>query len=451
MANKNYRDAATLNLKAVVRETGLKPDTLRAWERRYGLPQPERTAGGHRLYSQRDVEILKWLIDRQEEGLSISRAVDLWQQLQADGKDPLVTMPLEKAQSASVFASGASIDAIREEWIQACMAFDEQHAEQILTRAFALYPPDQVCIQVLMKGLSKIGNGWYDGDITVQQEHFASELAIRRVETLLTASPPPTLQGKILILCPPDEEHTFSPLLLTYLLRRNGRRALFLGANVPLGRLEHTISNTKPNLVILVAQQLQSAANLLLMANTLQKLDLLVAYGGRIFNLLPEIRDRIPGLFLGEVLEEAPAAVAYFLSHTILQNQVQEPPELYKRIFQSFQSQLVDIESAIWDEIMGTGIPFMQLALANANMAQNIMAALTLGEISFLGYDLQWIRDLLHNHDIPDEILNRYVSTYANAVSSELDHGGELISDYLISLLNHDKNVATNPQPEQQS
>jgi DNA-binding transcriptional MerR regulator len=54
----------TFNLKAVLKETGLKPDTLRAWERRYGLPQPERSPGGHRLYSQRDIDIIKWLMTR---------------------------------------------------------------------------------------------------------------------------------------------------------------------------------------------------------------------------------------------------------------------------------------------------------------------------------------------------------------------------------------------------
>ena len=77
------------NLKVVIRETGLKADTLRAWERRYGLPQPERTSGGHRLYSQRDIEIIKWLMARQQEGLSISRAVDLWRGLESEGQDPL--------------------------------------------------------------------------------------------------------------------------------------------------------------------------------------------------------------------------------------------------------------------------------------------------------------------------------------------------------------------------
>jgi MerR family transcriptional regulator, light-induced transcriptional regulator len=80
----------TFNLKAVTQETGINPDTLRAWERRYGLPQPERTAGGHRIYSQHDIALLKWLLARQEEGLSISRAVDLWRKLKTEGQDPLL-------------------------------------------------------------------------------------------------------------------------------------------------------------------------------------------------------------------------------------------------------------------------------------------------------------------------------------------------------------------------
>ena len=80
----------TYNLKVIVSETGIKPDTLRAWERRYGLPAPERTKGKHRLYSQYDLEIIKWLIARQDEGMSISRAVKLWRQLEEEGQDPLL-------------------------------------------------------------------------------------------------------------------------------------------------------------------------------------------------------------------------------------------------------------------------------------------------------------------------------------------------------------------------
>ena len=76
------------NLKVVLQETGIAADTLRAWERRYGIPMPQRTAGGHRLYSQYDIETIKWLMARQAEGLSISRAVDLWNEHNASGVDP---------------------------------------------------------------------------------------------------------------------------------------------------------------------------------------------------------------------------------------------------------------------------------------------------------------------------------------------------------------------------
>src|SRR5918993_3655703 len=83
------RTTPAYNLKVVLKETGIAADTLRAWERRYGLPMPQRSAGGHRLYSQRDIETIKWLMKRQEEGLSISRAVDMYNDLLASGSDPL--------------------------------------------------------------------------------------------------------------------------------------------------------------------------------------------------------------------------------------------------------------------------------------------------------------------------------------------------------------------------
>ena len=46
-------------LNYAVKETGIKADTLRAWERRYDLPHPSRTEGGQRLFSEKDIEIIK--------------------------------------------------------------------------------------------------------------------------------------------------------------------------------------------------------------------------------------------------------------------------------------------------------------------------------------------------------------------------------------------------------
>ena len=74
------------NLGYVIRETNIHPDTLRAWERRYGLPKPQRSEGGHRLYTSRDIEIIRWLMQQQNNGLSISKAVALMKELVADGR-----------------------------------------------------------------------------------------------------------------------------------------------------------------------------------------------------------------------------------------------------------------------------------------------------------------------------------------------------------------------------
>src|ERR671930_2686191 len=71
------RDAPVYNIKAVSRLTGVPADTLRRWESRYQAIIPRRTAGGYRLYSQRDVDTILWLKGKLAEGLSISRACEM--------------------------------------------------------------------------------------------------------------------------------------------------------------------------------------------------------------------------------------------------------------------------------------------------------------------------------------------------------------------------------------
>src|SRR5574338_1215701 len=100
------------NLKAVLKETGIAADTLRAWERRYGLPKPQRTPGGHRLYSEHDIRLIKWLISKQAEGLSISRAVELWRDQSSAGRDPL-SDKLAAGPSSSGALPVASLESLR--------------------------------------------------------------------------------------------------------------------------------------------------------------------------------------------------------------------------------------------------------------------------------------------------------------------------------------------------
>ncbi len=424
----------TFNLKAVLKETGLKADTLRAWERRYGLPEPERSAGGHRLFSQRDIETLKWLIARQEEGLSISRAVDLWRSMEQQDQDPLQAMPIGPAPDRRQFPSGVAIDELRHSWIEACRAFDENRAEQILTQAFAQFPPETVCLDVLVKGHSEIGKGWYKGEISVQQEHLASSLAIRRIEALLTAAPPPSYPGTILILCPPEDEHTFSPLVLTYLLRRRGRMATFLGANVPLQRFEETLQTVQPQLVVMTAQDMRTAAALLPFSEMLAREDIPLAYGGLVFNLIPKVREHIPGHFLGETLGQAPDVIEALISTRPKKIATAALSEAYQRALAAFTQKHTALIAQVSADLVREDVHPQHLTEANLHLNEDVIAALRLGDLHFLAQNMEWVKGLIKNYGIPVELLDRYVKTYLDAVRVVMGDDGEVVLQYFDDL-----------------
>ncbi|HZD10621.1 MAG TPA: MerR family transcriptional regulator [Candidatus Binatia bacterium] len=435
-------ETPTFNLKAVVQETGIKPDTLRAWERRYGLPQPARSSGGHRLYSQHDIDTLKWLMERQEEGLSISRAVDLWNQLVGEGKDPFWEMGDEEADVAAPprLEVGDTLAELRQSWIEACLAYDEQRAEYTLSQAFALYAPETACIELLQKGLSQIGELWYDAEATPQQEHFASALAIRRLEALLAAAPPPTRPARVLIGCPPEEEHTFSSLLLTLFLRRRGWDTIYLGANVPLERLERTVERTKPALVVLSAQTLNTAGTMLTMAEFVQEMQVPLAFGGLVFNQIPDLAAHVPGHFLGARLDEAPNRIEQLLTSPIRPQKAVSASDAYDKALEQFQRRQPYIESYIWDQADMIKAPAAYLARANYGLAQGIIAALKLGEMAFLGHDLAWVRGLLSNHNFPlsEEVLREFLALYRDAAARHLEGAADVIVSWLDEVVSKD-------------
>jgi len=416
-------DEPLFNLKAVVRQTGIKPDTLRAWERRYGLPTPHRSAGGHRLYSQRDIDTIKWLAARQQEGLGIKRAVDLWRLLGADGQDPLLTVTAlapQRAAAAPAYAAGETLTKMRQDWLDACLAYNEQQAALILNQAFALYPPKTVAVELLQRAASQVGEGWYQGQVTVQQEHFCSALIVRRLEALVLAAPPPTRPGSILIACPPEEYHIISPLLLTFLLLQRGWQVLYLGANVPIEQLETTISVAKPQLAIMAAQRLHTAATLVEAAELLQREGVPLAYGGLIFNLLPALRRHVAGHFLGEVLGEAPQIVESLLAAPRPAPAAVKVPEAHRQALDRFQERQALIEAHLLQKLGPTALAPNHLSMANRELGLTIGAALALGDIHYLGTDMEWVRGLLRNRQVPDEAMHAYLRAYHQVATEQL-------------------------------
>jgi len=454
----NHQDMPLFNLKAVVTETGLKPDTLRAWERRYGLPTPTRTPSDHRLYSQNDIDLLHWLLARQSEGLSISRAVEMRQRMMREGNENGRNAGAATGQALPSTAAAAMphmgngfppqavspenddiLQALRGRWVDACLRYDEQDAEHTLSEAFALFTPEMVCLQIIQRGLATIGEGWYRGRVTVQQEHFASSLALRRLEAILNATPPPTRAGRILIACPPGEEHTFVPLLLALLLRRRGWDTVYLGANVPLQYMETTIGATRPQLVVLTAQQLSTAAAIVDMGNVLLRERIPLAYGGVVFSRLPQLHALVPGHYLGDRLENATARIEGLMPTPRAVAAQQVPTQAYRDALAHYVERQPRVEAAVWDAMRASAIPTRMVTTANHHFGRMIEAALSLGNIDLIAGDMEWLDGLLVNHaGMPRERTLEYLAAYLQAARTQLGAPGAPLIEWLATLAEDD-------------
>ncbi|MGA9532063.1 MAG: MerR family transcriptional regulator [Anaerolineales bacterium] len=429
----DIKEAATFNVKAVAQETGLKADTLRAWERRYGLPQPDRSDGGHRLYSEHDIEILKWLVGRQDEGLSISNAVDLWNRLIENGENPLQMpeyRPAPAVRGQPVLAAGESVDELRRGWIEACLAFDDRRAEQILDQALGMLSVETVVLQVIRAGIVEIGKGWYQGDIAVQQEHFSSELAVRRLETLLSSTPPPSRSDVLLLTCPPHEDHTFGLLTAALLLRRRGWPVVYLGGDVPLDQMRSAVDGTGPKLVVAAALQIHSAASLRQLGDHLQELDVPLAYGGEIFDRMPAMREHIRGHFLGNDLAAIAEKVESLVENPSSLPPARPTPEPYKAALVRYRADRPLIERRVTTAMVGEGQVPPWLPPVNEYMGRGLEAGLILGNLSFLDDEIGWVEELIVHHLPTENSLPDYLDAYYLAVQEIMAEAGQPILEW---------------------
>lgn len=303
MHEPTNRQEPIYNIGAVVQETGIPAATLRAWERRYGFPEPERTGGGQRLYSWRDILALKWANARLEDGMRIGQAVELWQNLQATGEDPLATDAARRGV-AQPLSTPDRVD----ELFAALTDMDAERARQLINETLAIHPVETVASDIFLPVLHRVGDAWAAGDLTVQEEHFASNTLRTRLLSLLHAAPPPTRAGRLFLGAAPGNWHEFGVLVLALMLQRRGWPVFYLGQSVALDRITLLAKDApRPALLVLSADRITDVAALQDMAAALAdaKPTLPLAFGGTIFARHPGLVSRVPGLYLGDDLEEA--------------------------------------------------------------------------------------------------------------------------------------------------
>ncbi len=249
------------NIKAVSGMVDLLPVTLRAWERRYGLPNPHRGEQGYRLYSEYDLRLLRWLKRQNDAGMSIGQAVKFLQELREDGKDP-AEIERQETLAEETVTTTISLETLAEQFYNNLVLFRDEPAADILRRAFSMYSVDQVLNQVIEPAMVQIGEAWHRGEITIAVEHFATQFCIQHLMSMLAASASPTREGTIFAACAPGEFHQIGLLTLAVMLRWRGWDVKYFGQDLSLDRLLDTLHILKPHVILFTATKAENATQL---------------------------------------------------------------------------------------------------------------------------------------------------------------------------------------------
>ena len=206
------------------------------------------------------------------------------------------------------------------------------------------------------------------------------------------------------------------------------------GRRCPAGTIGETVAGHRPDMVISAAQQLPTAATLLEMATLLHREGVTTAYGGWVFNRIPQLRSRIPGHFLGEHLERVPERVEALLGTPLPPPPEPLTPERLEALTH-YREQRPLIEAEIGRFLEGLSMRGEHLAVAMQQLPSYLAAALSLCDLGCMDPCVDWIEGLLANLGLPDNLLPRYLQAYQQAASLHLDDRGEPVLNWLASRL----------------
>jgi len=234
------------NIKAISRLTNLPAVTLRAWERRYGLPQPKRGEQGYRLYSEHDLNTVRWLKSQLEKGLTISRAAEYLFSLRKSGTDPVQSLFINPVRLSDP-------GKLAEQFFKLLLKMDAIQAGELLDKAYDEMPVEDVLENLITPVMRRIGDGWHKGEIPITVEHLASQLVMHKLHRWTGQENITKQDSLIMAACAPNEQHQIGMLMLVLLLRKRGWDARYFGTDLAMEGIGYTLNLLQPRMVILSA------------------------------------------------------------------------------------------------------------------------------------------------------------------------------------------------------
>lgn len=235
-------------IKVVARRTGLTPDVIRIWERRYHAVQPERSEGSRRLYTDAEVERLRLL----RRGTLAGRRISELAALPTEGLRAIVE---EDEAAAAVVELPPPSTAPQVELLDAAMiairALDARALLGVLSLGTMELSPRAFLDGLLIPLLEGVGQEWRSGRIRASHEHMATSVVRAWLQTMHADRDVAPSAPEIVLTTLAGQGHEMGALLAAITAGTEGWRATYLGPDLPTEDIAAAVSQREARVVAL--------------------------------------------------------------------------------------------------------------------------------------------------------------------------------------------------------
>lgn len=250
-------------MKVVSRLTGVRPELLRRWEKRYHLFKPKRAENRYREFDDEDVQLLLYIRQQIDHGRSIG-------ELAAEGREAL----LHQLTPAQASPGQQDETCLIDELLGYIQHLDKPRLEARLAECAVHHSFATLLHTVFVPLMHRLGELWATGEVSVASEHFATMVLKQRLLTMLQTTAPGASAPLLLCACPAKEFHELGLLVFAYIMQQDGWQVCYLGPDLPLDELQRSCTCLQPALVALSLTHVTEPSSCL---ELLQQIDTIIA------------------------------------------------------------------------------------------------------------------------------------------------------------------------------
>jgi MerR family transcriptional regulator, light-induced transcriptional regulator len=238
----NLKRMNTHRIHRVAKLTGLSKDVIRAWERRYGLVKPLRSANRYRTYTDEEVALLRYVKSRLDQGQTIGDLATL-------GREELLANATRAARTEA--SETQPYERLLNELMQLLQPLRRDSFERRLNGAVAVIPFEEALHGILLPLQTRVGQLWHDGHLSVAVEHYVTNQVRQKLFAAMSHLPVHEKGLSVVVACPVGEFHEVGAQAAAYVCASRGCQTYFLGANMPLDQLAVFCRQIEPDILLL--------------------------------------------------------------------------------------------------------------------------------------------------------------------------------------------------------